>query len=64
MAKPDSNFVYCVTKTGGQNKFCKCVGEICAMLRMKGSSTYAKAHTCKKKKIGCTVNDYDVTFYN
>jgi hypothetical protein len=24
--------------------------EICAMLRTKGSSTYAKAHTCKKKK--------------
>jgi len=26
-----------------------CQSEICAMLRTKGSSTYAKAHTCKKK---------------
>jgi len=51
MAKPDSNFVYYVTKTGGRNKLCKCVqNEICAMIRTKGSSTYAKAHTCKKKK--------------
>jgi hypothetical protein len=50
MEKPDNNFVYYETKTGGRNKLCKCVSEICAMLLMNGSSTYAKAHTCKKKK--------------
>jgi hypothetical protein len=27
-----------------------CQSEICAILRTKGSSTYAKAHTCKKNK--------------
>jgi len=57
MAKPDSNFVYYVTKTGGRNKLFKCVqSEICAMLRAKGSSTCAKAHTCKKKKAASWMN--------
>jgi len=30
--------------------------EICAMLRTKGSTTYAKAHTCKKKKAALWMN--------
>jgi hypothetical protein len=61
MAKPDSNFVYCVTKSGGRNKLCKCVSEICAMLRMKGFSTYAKAHV---REEGSILNEYNVLFYN
>jgi len=44
-------------KTGGRNKLWKSVqSEMCAMLRTKGSSTYAKAHTCKKKKLASRVN--------
>jgi hypothetical protein len=29
---------------------------MCAMLRTKGSSTYAKTHTCKKKKAASQMN--------
>ena len=51
MAKPDSNVVYYITKKGVTEQIVKMYqSEICAMLRTKGSTTYAKAHTCKKKK--------------
>ena len=50
MAKPDSNFVYYVKKRGTEEIVEMYRSEICAMLRTKGSTTYAKAHMCKKKK--------------
>jgi hypothetical protein len=49
MAKPDSNFMYYVTKKGEGIIVDMCQGEICAMLLTKVSSNYAKAHTCMKK---------------
>jgi len=50
MAKSDSNFVYYVTKKRGTEEIVEmCQSEICAMLRTKGSSNYAKARTCIKK---------------
>jgi len=36
--------------------------EICAMLRTKGSTTYAKAHVQEEE--GSIVNEYNVFFYN
>jgi len=48
MAKPDSNFVYYVTKKGDGIIVEMYQSEICAMLRTKGSSNYAK-HTRMKK---------------
>jgi hypothetical protein len=64
LAKLDTNFLYYVTKTGRRNKLCKCVSEICAMLRMKGSSTYAKAHTCRKKKAASWMNTMSYSIIN
>jgi hypothetical protein len=63
MAKPDSNFVYYVTKRGGRNNLCKCVSEICAMLHMKESSTYTKPHTHVQEECSI-VNEYNVLLYN
>jgi hypothetical protein len=63
MAKPDSNFVYYVTKTEGGNKLWKCVSEICAMLRTKRVQ-YLRKSTHVQEEEGSIVNEYNVLFYN
>ena len=37
---------------------------MCAMLCTKGSSTYAKAHTCKKKKGASQMNTMSCSTFN
>jgi hypothetical protein len=41
-----------------------CQSEICVMLRMKESSTYAKAHMCKKKKAASGMNTMSCSTIN
>jgi hypothetical protein len=61
MAKPDSNFVYYVTKTGGRNKLCKCVSNMRHV-------TYERVqYLCKSTHVqedGSIVNEYNILFYN
>jgi hypothetical protein len=60
MAKPGSNFVYCVTKTGGWNKLCKYV-------RVRHVTYERVQYLCKITQVqeeeSSIVNEY-VLFYN
>jgi hypothetical protein len=45
MAKPDSNFVYYVTKTGGRNKLWKCIGVKYAPCYIRKGPQLTQKHT-------------------
>jgi hypothetical protein len=63
MAKPDSNFVYYITKMGDGINFGN-VSEWNMRHVTKGSTTYTKAHTCKKKKAASWMNTMSVSTIN
>jgi hypothetical protein len=50
MAKPDSNFVYYITKTGGRNKLCKCVRVKYAPCYVWESPVLTQKHTRARRR--------------
>ena len=56
MAKPDSNFVYYITKKGAQNKLWKCIRVKYAPCYVRKGPQLTQKHTCKKKKGASLMN--------
>ena len=50
MAKPDSNFVYYVVKTGGWNKLCKCVRVKYAPCYVRKGPVLTQKHTRARRR--------------
>jgi hypothetical protein len=63
MAKPDDNLVYYITKNGGGIN-CGNVWEWNMRHVTKGSTTSAKAHTCKKEEAALWMNTMSCSTIN
>jgi len=53
MAKPDSNFVYYITKKGGRNKLWKCVRVKCAPCYVRKVPQLTQKHTRARRRQHC-----------